>query len=72
MNSLISEINKNFLIRYKYSDRNKTYLIGAGQLHKLLEDKKLTEKLFNEALQSQKDKYTKKLRRGLKIDFVSK
>ena len=65
-------INRNFVIRYKYDTSSKTYLIGAGNYYKLLEDKKLALKHFNKALNSAMDKTTIKLRRGLKIDFCSK
>lgn len=69
---MISQINKNFLIRYKEDFAKKTSLIGAGKYHLLVESKEMANNHFQKVLKSNKDKVTIKLRRGLKIDFVSK
>lgn len=68
---MISEINKNFVIRYQFSFSKNTYLVGAGQYSKLVGDS-LANKHFNEVLSNGMDKTTFRLRRGLKIDFCSK
>lgn len=69
---MIKEINKNFVIRYKFDDEQKTSLIGAGKYASLLEDDELALKHFNKALKSRMKNISFKLRRGLKIDFVGK
>ncbi len=69
---MIREINKNFVIRYKFDDDKKTSLIGAGRYATLIEDEELAKKHFNKALNSGLKNITFKLRRGLKIDFVGK
>lgn len=71
MQPLVSAINKNFLIRYKFSHQKTTHLIGAGQYKKLVGEE-LENKHFLRVLNSLKDRTTIKLRRGLRIDFISK
>lgn len=68
---MISEINKNFVIRYFYYDSKQSYLIGAGQYWKLV-GVSLANRHFNKVLNGGLDKYTFKLRRGLQINFLSK
>lgn len=68
---MVSEINKNFLIRYQFDSSNQTYLIGAGQYY-LLVGQELAYKHFQRVLENGLQVYTFKLRRGLKINFISK
>lgn len=69
---LRKKVNRNFVIRYKdKSKSNKTKLIGAGMLHKLV-GTEWAIKLCNEALNSKEYIYTRKLRRGLTIKFHTK
>ena len=68
---MVSEINRNFLIRYKYDDQEQTKLIGGGK-YEILVGSEIANKHFDKVLNGGKDKYTFKLRRGLKIDFVGK
>lgn len=65
----ITLINKNFLIRITHDST--TFLKGAGQYHKIV-GQELANKHFKKALNSKTDNTTIKLRRGLRIDFVSK
>lgn len=67
-----TEINQNFLIRVEDSLTKKNSLHSARTYVLLLGDSELAHKHFNEVLRLGKDKHTIKLRRGLKIDFVSK
>src|SRR5690606_14930538 len=67
-----TEINKNFLIRVEDSLTKKTSIHSARTYVLLLGDSELAHKHFNEVLRLGKDKQTINLRRGLKIDFVSK
>ena len=69
---MVTFINQNFVIRYQYNDDKRTSLIGAGKLWVLFDCKKLALRYFNEAIESQGQNYTIKLRRGLRIDFVGK
>lgn len=64
-------INRNFVIRWQNKEENKTHLIGAGQYHKLVGEN-LKNKHFNKVLSNGLDKYTFHLRKGLKINFLSK
>lgn len=68
---MISEINKNFVIRCSYYPYKDTFLKGAGQ-YSLLVGQKLADKHFNEVLSNGLFKTTFRLRRGLKIEFHSK
>lgn len=63
-------INRHFLIR-TYNQSEQSSLIGAYKLTNVI-GRELAYKLFNRALESQTDVYTVKLRRGLKLQFVSK
>ena len=65
-------INSNFIIRYKFNEDKRTSLIGAGRYKFLVESEEMANKHFLDALNSPLDKYTIKLRRGLKIEFVQK
>lgn len=66
----ITQINKEFLIRV--TDKNgQSHLTGAGQLHKWVGSQNVN-KLFRDAFNSGMDIFTRKLRRGLKIEFCSK
>ncbi len=69
--SVITEINRNFLIRYKETDMKKTGLIGAGR-YKILVSEEIANKHFLKALNGGKDKYTFKLRGRLTVNFLSK
>jgi|GEM_PF-4847614 len=81
---LRKEINANFVIRFyelrtdlieHASEYENPYqrpaLIGAGQLHKRI-GTNWANKLAETALESQVTIYTKKLRRGVKVEFHSK
>ncbi len=72
MDILDSQINKNFLIRVEVKGQNKTFLHSATSYKMLIDNDKLTQRHFNKAFNSPLDICTIKLRRGLKIDFVSK
>ena len=63
-------INKNFLIKITPTN-GKDILVGAGQYHKHVGEE-LCLKHFQKVLAGGLDKYTFKLRRGLRIDFVGK
>ncbi len=68
--AITTRINKEYIIRV--TDKTGTsYLVGAGQLHKWVGQEN-ANKLFSDALISELDVFTRKLRRGLKIDFHSK
>ncbi len=71
----VSKINKNFIIRITPDGfllgSAKPKLLGAGQLYKYI-GWKMTLQLFDKAISSPLDKYTVKLRRGFKIEFISK
>ncbi|NQY30663.1 MAG: hypothetical protein HRT69_14490 [Flavobacteriaceae bacterium] len=67
----VSIVNRNFLIRYKYDSENKTKLIGAGKYYTLVGDV-IENTHFTKVLDGTLDRYTFKLRRGIKIKFVSK
>ncbi len=67
---IVKYINKNFLIRITYSNGSTT-LRGAGQYYKVVGDE-LEYTHFKSVLHSDLDKLTFKLRRGLKIEFISK
>lgn len=71
MDELSKSINQHFLIRYKEDQAKKTKLIGAYK-YKFLVGEKLAEKHFKKALYGGEYIHTFKLRRGLKIEFVSK
>lgn len=66
-----TEVNKTFVIRYKMSGSNMTFLVGAGQYHNLV-GPELKDKHFNKVLNGEQDKYTFKLRRGLTVNFCPK
>ena len=76
LNPTNATINKNFIIRVLENPAinpvKNTKLCSANSLSKLINDKELTFKLFNDVLQGGKDKYTKLIRKRLKIDFCSK
>ena len=67
-----ANVNRNFLIRVTDRSTNETTLCGAGQYAKIINDEKLKIKHFKKVLEGGMDKYTFLLRRGLKIDFLSK
>lgn len=68
--SLRPVINKNFLIRVTYPDFE-VRLVGAGQYHKYVGET-ICLKHFKRVLADGLDEYTFKMRRGLRIEFVSK
>lgn len=70
-NPLVTDINKNFVIRYKFSHSKKTFLKGAGQYHVLV-GQELANKHFLKALSSKTNKTTFALRRGLTVNFIAK
>lgn len=62
-------LNKEFLV--KVSGLGYHQLVGWPMLVELI-GQKLAEKHLSRALNSQMDKYSVRLRRGLRIDFYSK
>ena len=70
-NPMVTVINRDYLIRYQYSDSNKTYLKGAG-VYCLLVGQELANKHLLAAYYSTADKVTFKLRRGLTIHFITR
>lgn len=67
----ITDINKNFVIRYTDQNTGVSKLVGAGKYSDLVGEKFKT-KHFKKVLNGRSSKYTFKLRRGLKIEFCSK
>ena len=72
----VTDINKNFVIRYQFDGDKKTSLIGAGKYINLLEKAKDREDMalrhFEKALNFQDKKLQIRLRGGLTINFCSK
>jgi len=68
--ALRQRINTDFVIRLTYQNKP-SQLVGAGQLHKHI-GIDWAIKLSDEALRSKLQVYTRKLRRGVKIEFHSK
>lgn len=68
---IIRKINKNFLIRYKFQDSPQTYLVGAGQYHRIV-TKEIANKHFKSVLTMKTDKCTFRIRKSLTIDFMQK
>lgn len=68
--ALIKFINANYLIRVKYADGYKL-LRGAGRVYIDIGEEN-ANKLLLAVKKSKKYIYTKKFRRGVKIDFLSK
>jgi hypothetical protein len=74
--STIKEVNKNFVIRYKFDGDKKTSLIGAGKYSVLLENSKkpteLANRHFERAFNSGEIKTIIRLRGGLTVNFCAK
>ena len=74
--TLITDVNKNFVIRYKFDADKKTSLIGAGKYIYLLEKAKDPEDMvfrhFEKAFSSSLPKTVIRLRSGLTIIFHQK
>jgi len=72
----VTEVNQNFVIRYKFDEDKKTSLIGAGRYPLILEKAKDAEKMtyshFQRALNSTENKVEIRLRGGLTITFCRK
>lgn len=74
---LVTRINKEFIVRYKFNEDKRWSLIGAGRLWVVLagEDKSKeageeeAEKFCNKALKSITPEVFIKLRRGLILNF---
>jgi len=66
----INRINKDFIICLTYAGE-KSQLIGAGQYEKHL-GLELQQRHFKKVLASLTDRTVIKLRRGLKIEFITK
>ena len=64
-------VNKNFVIRITETESKRVFLVGAGQYHKYVGEE-LKTKHFAELSTTDAQVVTKKLRRGLKIEFHSK
>jgi len=74
-NRLNVAINQNFVIRVQEISENDTKpikLTSANKLSNYINDDELKIKLFNKALQCQKQEYTFLIRKRLKIVFRSK
>ena len=75
-NRLNVKINKNFIIRVLENPSENpvknTKLTSANKLSNYLNDDKLKIRLFNKALEGQKQVYTFLIRKRLKIVFYSK
>jgi uncharacterized protein with von Willebrand factor type A (vWA) domain len=71
--NIITEVNKNFVIRYKFDQDKKTSIKGAGKYSHLLEKAKNPEEMalnhFNKALNSELTKINIRLRGGLSVTF---
>lgn len=69
----VSEINKNFLIRFRASDDKVgwTKLISAGQYHKKFGEKYRDEH-FTRAMESGEERITLKIRGRYEITFVAR
>lgn len=65
-------INKNFVIRVKENNNQKTKLCSANSVAKLIANNELTAKIFTKIIAKGEDKTTVHIRNRLKIDFVSK
>lgn len=70
-NITTTKVNRDFLIRYTTNDVKQSKFITASQYIALIGDV-LAFKHFSQAFDKGLDKYTVKLRRGLKTDFYSK
>lgn len=74
--NIVTKINKNFVIRYKFDEDKKTSLKGAGKYTSLLEKAKNPQEMalkhFNKALNSTETKTNIRLRGGLSITFHQK
>lgn len=66
----VAKINKDFIIRLTYTGK-KSKLVGAGQYGKHV-GSELQQKHFKRVLTSLTDRTIIKLRRGLKIEFITK
>lgn len=65
-------VNKNFIIRVYINESQKSILSSANGVSKLINDNRITDKLFSDLLCSKRQQYTFKLRKRLKIVFCSK
>lgn len=65
---MITLVNAEFKVRVKYDSEKRNRLIGAGQLPKHIGEE-LANKLSQEAIDSGLDLYTRKLRRGVRVEF---
>lgn len=72
----ITEVNRNFVIRYKFDGDKKTSLIGAGKYINILDKAKdadqMTRNHFDKALNSPNTKIQIRLRGGLTVTFCRK
>lgn len=75
-NKLFAYMNQNFIIRVlenpHENQSKKTKLTTAKKLSNYLQDDELKIRLFHDVLDSGKDKYTRLIRKRLKIEFSSK
>lgn len=70
-NPLRREINRNFLIRYKFHDHSQTYLVSGGQYHKIVGEK-FKAIHFKAVLEGRQQNFTFFIRNRLKINFIRK
>ena len=66
-----ADINRDWLIKYRYYGETDTHLIAAGQYHKLVTEK-IAQTHFARVLRYDKSKHTFKIRKSLKINFLQK
>lgn len=68
---LIKEINKNFVIRIKYDDQDRTQLVGAGRYQEHAGEI-YTEKHFLKALSQGEQRYEFRVRGKLTANFIAR
>lgn len=65
-------INKNFIIRVYIDQSKKSVLSSANGVYKLIDNDRITDRLFSDLICNKRQQYTFKLRKRLKIVFCSK
>lgn len=70
-NPEVAEINKNFIIQWKYQDEKQTHLVSAGKYHEIV-GKEIAQKHFLKVMEGGLDVYTFFIRKRLRIKFYSK
>lgn len=70
-NPLNAMINREFLIRWHQNDKPGSFLVSAGQYHKIVGEE-MRSRHFHKVLNGGLDRYTFLIRNRLKIEFISK